>query len=310
MKQLVAVDWGTSSLRGARMAAVGAVIEERAFERGILSVAPGEFPAAFDACFGDWMHSADMLCLMSGMVGSKQGWIEAPYCNCPAGFGELAAQLTWIEPGRIAIVPGLCCEREGLADADRLTRIPDVMRGEEIQIFGALRLLGLNDARLVLPGTHSKWARVRAGRIESFTTFMTGEVFALLRRHSILSRTLPADDAAFDCDAFEQGVKLALRGQGLLQTAFSVRTLSLFDRLPAAAMPSYLSGLVIGEELRGQHLKPDADLVLIGSEALTRRYRVALALCGTPARCVGAEAGWAGLWAIAETLDPAGSRKR
>lgn len=303
-RTLLAVDWGTSSLRGAWLDRQGQPVEERSFDRGILTVPPGEFPIVFQDCFGDWMQAENALCLMSGMVGSKQGWLEAPYCTCPAGFEEVAAQLTWVEPGRIAIVPGLECEHDGLPDVKRLQRIPDVMRGEETQVFGALQLLGRQDALLVLPGTHSKWVRVQAGRIQSFATFMTGEFFALLRQHSILSRTLPASDGDFDSAAFDQGVTLALLGDSLLHTAFSTRTLSLFERLPAAALPSYLSGLVIGEELRTQTLQPNTHVVIIGSEALTRRYQNALALRDMPAQRIGSKATWAGLWAIAQTIHP------
>lgn len=292
---LLAVDWGTSSLRGAWLDARGQTVEERSFARGILTVAPGEFPSVFNSCFGDWMQKPDAFCLMSGMVGSKQGWLEAPYCTCPAGFTEVAANLAWVEPDRIAIVSGLCCENDG---------IPDVMRGEETQIFGALQLLGRQDALLVLPGTHSKWVRVQAGQIQSFSTFMTGEFFALLRQHSILSRTLPASDGEFDREAFDQGVTLALRSSSLLHSAFSTRTLSLFDRLPAASLPSYLSGLVIGEEMRAQTWQAHAEVVIIGSESLTQRYQSALAQCGVSACRVGSEATWAGLWAIAQKLRP------
>lgn len=295
-RTLLAIDWGTSALRGAWLDARGQTVEERSFARGILTVAPGEFGAVFESCFGDWMQRPAALCLMSGMVGSKQGWLEAPYCTCPAGFEEVAANLAWVEPGRVAIVPGLVCDHDG---------IPDVMRGEETQVFGALQLLGLRDTLLVLPGTHSKWVRVQAGRIQSFATFMTGEFFALLRQHSILSRTLPASDGAFDAEAFDQGVALALRSNSLLHTAFSTRTLSLFDRLPAAALPSYLSGLVIGEELRAQTWQANTKVVIIGADALTQRYQNALALRDLPAQRLGAEAAWAGLWAIAQTLNPA-----
>ncbi len=322
MKHLLALDWGSSSLRGAWLDAAGQVLEERAFARGILSVAPGEFPCVFETCFGDWMKTPGALCLMSGMVGSQQGWLQAPYCACPAGFADVARRLAWVEPGRVAIVPGLSCEQEGIADVKRLERIPDVkrleripdvkrleripdvMRGEETQVFGALRLLGLQDALLVLPGTHSKWVRVQGGRVQSFATFMTGEFYALLRQHSILSRSLPAGDEEFDSAAFEQGVALALRGGGLLHTAFSTRTLALFERLPAAALPSYLSGLLIGEELRAQSLAAGTSAVVIGAAALTQRYRAALALQGVAAQCVGAQAAWAGLWAIAQTIPP------
>ena len=295
MKQLLAVDWGTSSMRGAWLDDTGNVLEERSFPRGILTVKPGEFASVFEKFFGDWMQASDALCLMSGMVGSKQGWLEAPYCPCPAGFTEVAANLTWVEPGRLGIVPGLSCENDG---------VPDVMRGEETQIFGALQLLGLQEAIAVLPGTHSKWVQVQAGRIQSFSTFMTGEFFALLRQYSILSRSLPAGDGEFDSEAFDQGVILALSSNSLLQTAFSTRTLSLFDRLPAAALPSYLSGLIIGEELRAQTLQANAHVVIIGSETLTQRYQRALALRDVSSQRLGSEATWAGLWALAQTLDP------
>ena len=242
-RPLVALDWGTSSLRAALLDENGSVAEERSLQRGILTVPAGEFPQVFDEAVAPWRHIPGALFLLGGMVGSRQGWMEAPYCPCPAGFADIAAKLAWVEPGRIAIVPGLNCEQGG---------VPDVMRGEETQVFGALDLLGLTDGVFVLPGTHSKWARVANRRIESFSTFMTGEFYALLRQHSILSRTMPADDGALDEQAFERGVRHAVQAGNLLHAAFSARTLSLFDALPADALPSYLSGLVIGEELRSQ----------------------------------------------------------
>ncbi len=295
MQQLLAVDWGTSSLRGALLDGQGRVLKERSFARGILTVAPGDFATVFEACFAHWMGSAGTFCLISGMAGSKQGWLEAPYCACPAGFDEVASHLAWVKAGRIAIVPGLSCEREG---------IPDVMRGEETQVLGALQLLGLQDGLLVLPGTHSKWVTVRGGKIARFSTFMTGEFYALLRQHSLLARSMPEADGEVDWAAFDEGVALSLRGAGLLQTAFSVRTLSLFGRITAARLPSYLSGLVIGEEIRTQDFPAGAQVALIGAEALTERYGRALGQRGTSVQRVGAEASWRGLWALAQTIHP------
>jgi len=289
----VGIDWGTSSLRGARFDDSGAVLEERAFARGILTVEKGEFPAVFEALFGDWMTPLGTRCLISGMAGSQQGWIEAPYCACPANLDALVAQLAWVEPGRIAVVPGMSCEHTG---------VPDVMRGEETQVFGALRLLGIGDGTFVLPGTHSKWVRVEHGRIEGFATLMTGEFYALLRQHSILARTLPADDAALVDAAFDAGVAHALRSPGLLQAAFSVRTLSLFERLPLHERPSYLSGLVIGEELRTRSLRGGEAVVAIGADALARRYERALAQLDVRVRSVGAPATWSGLFSIAARI--------
>ena len=299
---LLAVDWGSSALRGALLAADGTVLAEHAAPRGLLSVAPGGWAAAFAAEFGAWRAAHPGLpCLMAGMVGSRQGWVEAPYCACPAGLDELAAQLCWLPAatagaGRIAIVPGLCTEAAGL---------PDVMRGEETQVLGALRLLGLMQAdqvSLVLPGTHSKWVVVQRGRITGFATHMTGEVYALLRQQSILARLLPADDSGWDTQAFDAGLAGAALPGGLLHHLFSVRTLGLFERAAGPALASRLSGLLIGEELRAQAPPPGQPIVLVGSPALTLRYQRALAAGGHPVQCVGAEAGWAGLLALAGTL--------
>ena len=289
---LVALDWGTSSLRGALLADDGSLLEERSFARGILTVEKGGFKAVFDSCFGDWMQPGT-LCLIAGMAGSQQGWMQAPYCPCPVGFADIAAQLVWVEPKRIAIVPGLSVDKGG---------IPDVIRGEETQVFGALQLLGLNDACMVLPGTHSKWVTVTNQRVTDFSTWMTGEFYALLRQHSILARTLPAADSAHVPQAFAQGVRTAVQGKGLLTTAFSVRALALFDRMAPSAMPSYLSGLVIGEELKSQNLKIGDDLVLIGAPELCARYEQALALVGITAQIIGNQATWLGLHVLANTL--------
>jgi 2-dehydro-3-deoxygalactonokinase len=291
-KPLLALDWGTSSLRGALVAADGSILEERSFARGILTVAKGEFPTVFESCFGDWMASSS-LCLIAGMAGSQQGWLEAPYCACPAGFDDIAGHLAWIEPGRIAIVPGLSIDKNG---------IPDVMRGEETQVFGALQLLQLQDALLVLPGTHSKWVTVSGGHITDFSTFMTGEFYALLRQHSILARTVPAIEPPHDAAAFGQGVDHALAGRGILNTAFSTRTLSLFKRMENDFLTSYLSGLLIGEELKAQALAPGQTVVVMGADALAARYAEALTKVGANTHTVSAGATWRGLQAIANTL--------
>jgi 2-dehydro-3-deoxygalactonokinase len=295
MKPLLAVDWGTSSLRGALIAPDGQVMEARSFARGILTVAPGEFPAVFESCFGTLMAPGTP-CFISGMAGSQQGWLEAPYCPCPAGLGDLAARLAWVEPGRIAIVPGVCTDHDG---------IPDVMRGEETQIFGALQMLGLHSATLVLPGTHSKWVTADQNRITGFSTWMTGEVYALLRNQSILARTLPATEGELDETAFDDGAGRSLRGEPLLHTAFSTRTLALFKRRQPEALPSYLSGLVIGEELRSQHLSRESRIVVIGAEALSRRYQRVLGLLGVTCTVIGSEATWMGLRGIAQAVKAA-----
>jgi 2-dehydro-3-deoxygalactonokinase len=294
MTGLVGVDWGTSSLRVARLDAQGRAVEEREFPRGILTVEAGGFPLVFDQACGDWMKAPGALALVCGMAGSRQGWQEAPYAHGPAGFAEIASQLEWVEPGRIAIVPGLTCEDDS---------VPDVMRGEETKALGVMELLGRGDARIVMPGTHCKWVRVRAGRIESFATFMTGEFYSVLRQHSILARTMAVEDV-LDEEALRSGVDHAMQAANLLHAAFSARTLSLFARLSAQAAPSYLSGLLIGEELRAQALDGlQEPLVLVGAPKLTQRYGIALEHLGVPFQAMGQEATWRGLAAIAQSLE-------
>ena len=295
-RPVIAIDWGTSSLRGARLDSTGLVLESREFPRGILTVPPGQFESVFHELFGDWMQAPGALCLISGMAGSRQGWQEAPYCPCPVGFAELGQHLLWLQPGRIALVPGLSC-----LGADALST-PDVMRGEEVQIFGALHLEGRDNATLVLPGTHSKWVQVQSGRVAHFQTYMTGEVFALMSQHSILGKTLDLS-GAFNEAAFLQGVDQSQQAGSVLHHLFAVRTLGLFERLSAAQLPSFLSGLLIGEELRSQSLSPtqDGPVILIGSDALTLRYTLGLQHLGIACQSHGAEATWAGLFALAST---------
>lgn len=288
MPPLIAIDWGTSSLRGARLDNAGRVLEEKSAPLGVLNVSNGDFGGVFASLFSDWIKPVGSVCLISGMAGSRQGWVEAPYVACPAGPDELRQRLHWIEPGRIALVPGL---------SDELGDVPDVMRGEEVQIFGALRLAGLTDGLFVLPGTHSKWATVQGGRVTGFRTFMTGEFYGLLSQHSILARTLEAD-AALDEAIFLQGVACAGKGEGLLHNAFGVRALALFGRLSPAESASYLSGLLIGEELRLQELPAGREVIAIGAAALTARYALALGQRGARIRTFGAEATWAGLRAL------------
>jgi 2-dehydro-3-deoxygalactonokinase len=208
----------------------------------------------------------------------------------------LGQHLLWLQPGRIALVPGLSC-----FSADALLT-PDVMRGEEVQIFGALQLAGRDSATLVLPGTHSKWVQVHSGRVTQFQTFMTGEVFALMSQHSILGKTLDMT-GAFDEATFLQGVDQSQQAGSVLHHLFAVRTLGLFERLSAAQLPSYLSGLLIGEELRTQSLSPSQDgpVILIGSDALTLRYTLGLQHMDIPCQSHGAEATWAGLFALVST---------
>ena len=295
-RKLLAVDWGTSSLRGALISSDGVVLDKRAFPQGIMQVAHGQFQHVFEQRFGDWI-TGNTLCLISGMAGSRQGWREAPYCPCPSGFEDIAQHLQWIEKDRIGIVPGLSTFND---------QTPDVMRGEEIQIFGALSNLQIADAEFVLPGTHSKWAMVAGGHIQSFKTFMTGEFYALLSQHSILAKTcLP--DAPWKKDVFLEGVMQSQKSGGLLHHAFSARSLALFEKLNPAQSSSYISGLLIGEEIksaRSPQTGTNEPLFILGNSQLTQRYDCALAALEIQAKSLTDEITWSGLWSLAHHLFP------
>jgi 2-dehydro-3-deoxygalactonokinase len=286
---LIGIDWGTTSLRAWKIAEDGSVLDTRRRDLGILRVPGGDFAGAFAESVGDW-YAEGLPVLMSGMIGSRQGWVEAPYLACPADLAGLAGQLAPV-PGqdRVWIVPGL-----SLHDGGRR----DVMRGEETQIAG---VAGEGSAIVVLPGTHSKWVQVEGGRIADFNTFMTGELFDVLVKHSILGR-LMTDGEGSD-DAFYRGLGAARAGTGGLSGAlFSVRTLGLFGDIPSAGLGDYLSGLLIGHEFAEALTRYPTDQVLvIGSESLTRRYVAALGRFGVRALPQDEDAAVAGLTAIART---------
>jgi 2-dehydro-3-deoxygalactonokinase len=292
---LIGLDWGTSNCRAFRIASDGAVQETRAAAKGILAVENGDFAAAFTALVGDWLDAhPEAPVLMSGMIGSRQGWVEAPYAELPADAAALAAALAPVPFAKraVKIVPGLAGEA--------LSGGRDVMRGEETQIIGALAALDGRSGVLCLPGTHSKWVAVECGRIMRFATFMTGEVYGVLREHSILGRLMEGD--AHDPAAFADGIARG-RGQGgLLHQLFAVRTDGLFGTKAPAGLASFLSGLLIGHEVRAARAAmPTAQVVLVGAAALTTRYRAALAAESVGAVIVaGDEAAVRGLSDIAQ----------
>jgi len=309
---LIALDWGTTSLRAYLLSADGTVLDTRSSPAGIMNLPcpadQGGFDQAFDETCGAWLKAdATLTVIAAGMVGSAQGWVEAPYVATPAGPQALAAgivQVTTKHGFTVNIVPGVL----------EAGALPNVMRGEETQIFGALAGDTTVDEAphgtlIGLPGTHAKWVFVSKGRIERFYTFMTGETFGALRDHTILGRTMRTD-AQPDPAAFIQGVDTARDDgyAGMLATIFSTRTLGLTGQLSPEQQPDYLSGLLIGHELRGlnevlareqTHLA-GMTLRLIGNDALCERYRRALARYGcTEARTV-AHATERGLYQIAQ----------
>lgn len=274
---MIAIDWGSSSLRAYHLDAAGVVMEQKRSDRGVQSC-EGNFAATLAPLIATWNDADIMLC---GMIGSRDGWFEQPYLDCPAGIDELAAAMAPVEVPefprrRLWFVPGV---------ADRnSTEVPDVMRGEETQACALLDLLRHGTHLLCLPGTHSKWITVRDGKIVSIATAMTGETYAVMRRHSVLGKLMGKDDSRFDAYSFDAGLRRSADASGLLHHLFGVRTLGLFGHFSEAALPSYLSGLLIGHEVRASGLfsrtpRP-AQVHLIGNERLIDAYARTLVALG------------------------------
>jgi 2-dehydro-3-deoxygalactonokinase len=232
----IAIDWGTSNRREYRIED-GVVRATGRDDRGILEMAGAGYE---DAIAGIRAALGDLPVLIAGMAGSNRGWREAPYVDAPARAEDLAQRLLWIEPARTAIVPGI---------AWRDPAAPSVMRGEEVQLFGAVAAgLVPPTALLAQPGTHNKWVEMEDGAIGRFSTAMTGELFALLRDHSILSSQLGGEIA--DGPAFREGVRDA-QSRPLLSALFGTRAAGLLGYRADADGADYVSGLLIGADVGG-----------------------------------------------------------
>jgi 2-dehydro-3-deoxygalactonokinase len=324
--RLIAIDWGSSRLRAWLLGPAGVVLAERGSDDGasrLVGDAP-VFAAALQALAGDWLAQR-LPAIACGMVGSAHGWREAPYATCPAALAELHRHTVTVDTPAgtpLHIVPGLLDEPTG--------GTPDVMRGEETQLAG---LLALDPARaahatVLMPGTHSKWVRLQDGRVQGFRTRITGELYAVLRQHSVLGRLMPATDDGNEplpaartgsappggeglrgqggphdhAEAFDAGVAAARSSAGadLGAQLFAVRTLGLTGRLRAEALPDYLSGLLIGHELAAGLHPSGPPLLLVGDAALCRRYGRALHVFGVQPAAVHGNTAIAGLWQLAQ----------
>jgi 2-dehydro-3-deoxygalactonokinase len=269
----LAIDWGTTNRRVYRIED-GTVAATERDALGVTSVT--DFPAelaAIRARFGD------LPVLMAGMVGSTIGWREAPYAPAPAGFGELGEKLLRID-ARTAIVPGVSFVEDQRGD---------VMRGEEVQLLGAVAAgMAPADAMLIQPGTHCKWVEMEGGRIARFTTAMTGELFALVRAHGILSAQLGAEVTAGD--AFLDGVREGAK-RDLTASLFGIRAAKLLGLRDDADAASYASGLIIGADVASRAAASDfGTAYVLADPVLGTLYTAAIALNGSSAVIVDSHA--------------------
>lgn len=275
---LIGVDWGTSSFRAFLIGSEGEVIDGISSPEGIMKVADKCFDAVLDRLIGDWTTNTDLPILASGMITSRNGWVETPYAKMPLGACGLAGALVPHEAtsgALIHFITGASIEHEGG---------PDVMRGEETQIIGA-SALGLKDGAFVMPGTHSKWVQVEEEQIVDFATYMTGEIYAALKGHTILGTLMEVID--FSPEAFEMGVRAGLDGEAnLLHNLFHVRTLPLMGKIPKDATADYMSGLLIGTEVAAAtlNIKNSETITVVGRSDLSDRYETALRIGGFDSR--------------------------
>jgi 2-dehydro-3-deoxygalactonokinase len=259
----IAVDWGTTNRRAYLIDSAGKQTDEFEDGKGVLSVPDGGFAAAIAEIRE---KLGDKPLLLAGMIGSNRGWKEAPYVPCPASIDDLVSKLVWAGE-REAIVPGVSYIGNGRAD---------VMRGEEVQLLGAVAAdLVASDGLLCHPGTHNKWTSLHDAEIQSFQTVMTGELFSLLKEHSILSDLLkgPVDDN----DVFRQAANHAIFNESLPAELFSARASVLLGQMKREDAASYVSGLLIGTDVRiGLSVPTSAQIAVMGRPELTRLYAAAL----------------------------------
>ena len=282
-RQVIIVDWGTSNFRAWLIEQEnGRVLDEIAGGLGMASLTPEQFPAYCAERFGGWRRGNTPPVYMAGMVGAARGWAAAPQLPLPVKCTDLAVRVmaapglenAWIVPG--ARVAGDASE----------SVMPDVMRGEEVQIFGAMELSSRRSGLLCLPGTHSKWARVVDGTLMHFTTSMTGELYTLLMEHSILGRDVKEKGVPDPVDggAFARGLGQTTTPGGLLHQLFTTRAMLLERQLREDEIAGYLSGVVIGSEIAAMtELYPPREeqaLLLVCGEQLRRTYEYALAHAG------------------------------
>lgn len=280
--EIVGINWGSTNFRAYRLAADGRLLDEVSRPDGVTRLDRPGMAALVEALMAQWPGAAHVYA--SGMVGSNVGWCDAPHVRAAAGPAEVAraAVVTAMGRCRVHIVPGVWCQRA-------FDGGPDVMRGEEVELFGVNALQPGLDGLVALPGTHTKWVGFSAGRITDFFTSMTGEMFDRLTAAGLLASIV--DGEAVDGPAFQEGVQAGRQRQlGLGTLLFGARARVMRGQLARSDAASYLRGLLIGSEIADAlHIHPglaQACVPLIGSGVVCRLYASALATVGVQTRFV------------------------
>jgi len=294
--QFIIIDWGTSNFRAFLMDKEHNLASSHQENKGLLHVSNREFAEALELILKSWLDDYDKYPIfMAGMVGSKNGWFNVDYVATPANLGCLIANvkkftLPWGNNLSGYIIPGVKHQNDNATF--------DVMRGEEVQALGFAAKRQIKEAMLILPGTHSKHVSINNNKIETINTFMSGELFSILCQHSILGKDLPEQQTSEL--AFVSGVRQSDKGD-LSQLLFSARTQLLFDNVAAEHVHDYISGLIIGQELK--HVGSDRKLAIIGGKSLSQRYLLACDMLDFEAEVIdGDQCFLAGMSAIVKLL--------
>ena len=263
MPNFIIVDWGTSNFRAVLIDKKFSVVDSISTTDGMLSLKKEEFHPFLTKTLRAWIdEDINIKIYMSGMVGSINGWLETKYLTCSVSLSDLSNNLVKIPniKEHIYIVPGVKIQKDGLID---------LMRGEEIQIFGAMKKLNLKDAVFILPGTHSKWVKLKDEKIVDFKTNMTGEVFSVMSTNTILAKSIGSK--VFNEKAFERGIELSLKNEGILNHMFQAR--SQANNIGENGIYSFLSAIVIGSEIKQMYsLFSPKSVVIVGTSALNDLY--------------------------------------
>lgn len=290
---MIAIDWGSSNFRVFRLDEDGRILDRRSSPLGILHIGSADFTGTLRSQVASWLQEGEKRILLCGMIGSRQGWVETPYLPCPVGLTDLAMAVVKVPftDAEVLLVPGVSGENSD--------GVPEVMRGEETEAMGVMDRCN-GEGLVCFPGTHSKWIHLHDRKITSFITYMTGEIYEALRTSTILKHTMTAS-APFNEAAFLQGIERSRSSGGLLHHLFGVRTLTLMNQLDAETSSSYLSGLLIGHEVRSA--MPHPSLVrLVGAAGLCSCYELAIKACGGAATVENEDAAARGLAAIGRRL--------
>jgi len=294
---LLALDWGTTSFRAYLFDDKKNIIDSATASAGIMQC-DGDFEDVYYSQVGQWLKRYEGIpVIASGMITSRQGWVETPYLECPASLDDLSENLTRHQTTKGDIV-------YFVSGVYQKTPTPNIMRGEETQMSG---LASTSSVTAILPGTHSKWICMQDDTITHFSTFMTGEIFAALIQHTILGRLLTDE---YNQESFSVGVREGFTDEneagGILSRLFGARAMPLLGLMDPDGIRGYISGLLMGTEIReainsgfGGNIKP----VICGSADLVEHYRVALELCGIETELAEAELAASGLVRIASAAN-------